>query len=218
MLPAHILLLMSLAAVDGHTASCKLRDSSILSHSSAGLDQVSNLAFIEVECSVPSRPFPSKPGESRAGLRAATTAHQIDQSGVRKEVPSETNSRGGGQNGFSAPEFVWFTITLPLDPADRMLEAQRWISKLQETAKQDTDLSRQQVTETLLHDLSSPQSMEKLSQEISQHRAGHFQVECRVLDGDRMVGVGALEFEVLFKGRFSDRLGPPGYWQTSPPK
>ena len=218
MLPAHILLLMSLAAVDGHTASCKLRDSSILSRSSAGLAQVSNLAFIEVECSVPARPFPSKPGESRNGLSASATAYQIDQSDVRKEVPSELNVSGGGQNGFSAPEFVWFTITLPLDPADRMLEAQRWISKLQETAMQDKDLSRQQVTETLLHDLSSPQSMEKLSQEISQHRAGHFRVECRVLDGDRVVGVGTLEFEVLFKGRFSDRPGPPGYWQTQPPK
>jgi hypothetical protein len=218
MVLVHILLLTSLAAIDGHTASCTVRDTSVISHSSAGLAQVSNLALIEVECNVPARPFPTRPGESRNGLRAVATAYQVGPDDVRKEVPSETNDRGGGQNGFGAPEFVWFTITLPLDPADRMLEAQRWISKLQETAMQDTNLSRQQVTETLLHDLSSPQSMEKLSQEISQHRAGHFRVECRVLDGDRVVGVGTLEFEVLFKGRFSDRPGPLGYWQTQPPK
>src|SRR6185437_6472647 len=194
MVLAHILLLTSLAAVDGHTASCKLRDSSILSHSSAGLAQVSNLAFIEVECSVPARPFPSKPGEFRAGLRAATTAYQIDQSGVRKEVPSETNVRGGG--GKNSEEFVWFTITLALDPADRMKEIQRWVDKVQEQSHRQYPY------------LSSQQGMETLSQLVSQHRTGHFQVDCRVMDGDRVVGVDVLEFEVLFKGRFSDVLGP----------
>jgi hypothetical protein len=32
---------------------------------------------------------------------------------------------------------------------------------------------------------------------------------CHVLDGDRMIGVGVIEIEVLFKGRFSD-VGLPG--------
>lgn len=204
MMLAHILLLTYLAAADGHTASCKLRDPSILSHSSAGLAQVSNLAFIVVECSVPTRPLPAKPGEFRGELSVTTIAYQIDQSDVRKEVPSEINISGGGQNG--PQESVWFTINLPLDPADRMLEIQRWVDKLQEMShRQYPDLSNQQAMETLSHN-------------VSQHRAGHFQVECRVMDGDRVIGVDVLEFEVLFKGRFSDVHGPPGYWQIPPAK
>jgi hypothetical protein len=39
---------------------------------------------------------------------------------------------------------------------------------------------------------------------VSQHRLGRFQVDCRVLDGDRVIGVGRVDLEVLFKGRFSD--------------
>jgi hypothetical protein len=37
-----------------------------------------------------------------------------------------------------------------------------------------------------------------------QHQVGHFQVECQISDGDRVMGVGVVELEVLFKGRFSD--------------
>jgi len=39
---------------------------------------------------------------------------------------------------------------------------------------------------------------------VYQHRVGHFQVECHILDGDRVVGIGIVELDVLFKGRFSD--------------
>lgn len=47
---------------------------------------------------------------------------------------------------------------------------------------------------------------------VYQHRAGHFQVECRISDGERVIGVGVVELEVLFKGRFSE-VGLP----ASPP-
>ena len=33
---------------------------------------------------------------------------------------------------------------------------------------------------------------------VYQHLVGHFQVECRILDGDRVMGVGIVELEVLF--------------------
>jgi hypothetical protein len=44
---------------------------------------------------------------------------------------------------------------------------------------------------------------------VYQQRAGHFRLCCHVLDGDRTIGVGVIEIEVLFKGRFSD-VGLPG--------
>ena len=40
-------------------------------------------------------------------------------------------------------------------------------------------------------------------------KGGHFRLCCHVLDGDRTIGVGVIEIEVLFKGRFSD-VGLPG--------
>ena len=48
------------------------------------------------------------------------------------------------------------------------------------------------------------QALNRIRELVSQHRVGHFQVECRVLDGDRVIGIGVIEVEVLFKGRFSD--------------
>jgi hypothetical protein len=44
---------------------------------------------------------------------------------------------------------------------------------------------------------------------VYQQRAGHFRLCCHVLDGDRTIGVGVIEIEVLFKDRFSD-VGLPG--------
>jgi hypothetical protein len=55
-------------------------------------------------------------------------------------------------------------------------------------------------------------ALEQTRELVYQHRLGHFQVECRILDGDRVIGVGIVELEVLFKGRFSD-VGLP----ASPP-
>lgn len=202
MVLAHILLLTSIAAVDSRTASCKLRDSSVLSHSSAGLAQVSNLRLIEIRCSIPARPFPMKPGDFRNGLRATATAYQIGRDG-RKEVPSEANPSGFGDDegaGNGSQELVLFAVNLPLDPTQRDLEFHRWLEKLQEKSQRQLAAN------------ANPQAMEMLSQAVSQNRAGHFLIECRVLDGSRVIGVGSVEFEVLFKGRFSDQGGFPGAW------
>jgi hypothetical protein len=46
--------------------------------------------------------------------------------------------------------------------------------------------------------------MERIGEMVYQHRVGHFQPDCRVLDDDRVMGVGVIELEVLFKGCFSD--------------
>jgi len=212
---AELLLLSSFATANGHIASCAISKSSILSLSSSGVPQVSNLAFIEVECTVPARPVPTQRGEFRRGLGIATTVYQVDANGVSEEVPSRAEPRGGGQQG--SEESVSFYLYLPLDPADRRTEAKRWVSHIQEIIRKDPDPLRKQGTEANLHEMSSPQSIDKLSDMVSQHRAGHFHAECHVLDGDHVVGTDTVDFEVLFKGRFSDRPGPPGYWQISHP-
>lgn len=51
--------------------------------------------------------------------------------------------------------------------------------------------------------------LERLREFVYQHRVGHFQLNCRVLDDSRVVGSDIVELEVLFKGRFSD-IGLPG--------
>jgi hypothetical protein len=204
-----ILLLTSAAFANDRSASCEITKSTIVSLSPAGLTQVSNLRLIEVVCSVSARPFPSKPGEFRNGLGAATTAYEIAKNGDRKEVPSEAKASGNG--GDFKREWVSFSVYLPLDPAERAIEARRYIANLKKAAEPlRPDFPWQQ--------LESPQALASLSDMVSQHRAGHFQVECRVLDGARVIGVSVIEFEVLFEGRFSDSFGPFGYWKTPPSK
>src|SRR6202049_5289504 len=66
---AQLLLLSSVAFGGEKPASCELASKSIVSRSSPGLVQVSNLGDIEITCRVPARPFPTKPGESRNGYR-----------------------------------------------------------------------------------------------------------------------------------------------------
>ena len=204
LLLASTLLLTNAAFASDQPTSCEIAKSSILSLSSAGLAQVSNLGLIDIVFHVPARPIPNKPGESRDGLRAATTAYQISADDIRTEVPSEVNFYGGGQN--RELEYVSFYLDLPLDRAERDLEARRYLDRLQKKAPR------------VISDSESKQMVEGISQFVSQHRAGHFRVECRVLDGTRVVGVGVVELEVLFKGRFSDSDGLPGYWQAPPSK
>jgi hypothetical protein len=206
---AQILLLSSVAFAKDPLASCVISKSSVVSTSSAGIAQVSNLGFIEVICSVSARPFPSKPGQFRMGLSAATTAHEIARNGDQKGVPSKADASGGGEDSKQEREWVNFDVFLPLDPAERETEARRYIANLKKLAERP-DFPWQQ--------LESPQALGPLSDLVSQHRAGHFRVECRVLDGTRIIGVGVIEFEVLFKGRFSDSDGSFGYWKAPPSK
>jgi hypothetical protein len=38
-----------------------------------------------------------------------------------------------------------------------------------------------------------------------QHRVGHFQAECKVMDGVKVLARGRMEFEIIFKGNFFDQ-------------
>jgi len=204
MMLAPILLLTSVAFANDQIASCEIKKSTIVSLSPAGLPQVSNLRFIEVVCSVPARPFPNKPGEFQNGLGGSNNRLRDRPKWRPEEVPSEAKASGNG--GDFKREWVSFCVYLPLDPAEREIEARRYIANLKRLAEPSRpDFPWQQ--------LESPEAIRSLSELVSQHRVGHFQVECSILDGDRVIGVSVIEFEVLFKGRFSDRVGPLGYWE-----
>ncbi len=194
---AQVLLVSSMAFGGDEPASCELASNSIVSRSSSGLAQVSNLGDIEITCRVPARPFPTEPGgEGRYGLRAATTAYKISPDGSKRLVPSEVHPSGGGGGGFGPdpkPEYVIFYVHIPLEPAERDAEARRYLAKIEKSRVSGP------ITEE-----AHQRALEGIRELVYQHRAGHFQVECRILDGDRVMGVGVVELEVLFNGRFSD--------------
>ncbi len=204
---AQILLSASVALASDIRPSCELAKESILSRSSSGLAQVSNLGGIRITCRVPARPFPTKPGESRNGLRATATAYEISANSSKKLAPSEAHSVGGGGGGFgpdAEPEWVDFYVHLPLDSEELDAEARRYLAKLEESM---TPEQKGQLTED-----AQKKALENLRQLVYQNRVGHFRLDCRVLDGSRVMGADVVEFEVLFKGRFSD-VGLP----ASPP-
>ena len=204
---AQILLSASATFASDIPPSCELAKQSILSRSSSGLAQVSNLGSIRIRCRIPARPFPTKPGESRNGLTAATTAYEVSADGGKRLVPSEVHVFGGGGDGFGADperEYVDFYVHIPLDSAEADAEARRYLVKLEESM---TAEQKSQFTED-----AQKKVLENLRPLVYQHRVGHFQVDCRVLDGSRVMGADMVELEVLFKGRFSD-VGLPG----SPP-
>jgi len=202
---AQILLFASVTFASDIRPSCELAKESILSRSSSGLAQVSNLGSIRIRCRIPARPFPTKPGESRNGLTAATTAYEISADGSKKLVPSEVHVFGSGGDGFGPdpePEYVDFYLHIPLDSAEADAEARRYLVKIEASM---TPEQKRQITRDAWE-----RGLERLQQFVYQHRVGHFQVDCRVLDGSSVMGADVVELEVLFKGRFSD-VGLPGW-------
>ena len=199
MLMSQILVLSSLAFGGDKLAVCKLESKNLVSRSPSGLAQVSNLGDIQITCRVPARPLPTKSGEIRYGLKVATGAYQISPDGSKKRVPSEEHQMGGGGSG--PEEWAIFYVHIPLEPTERDDEARRYLAKLEKST------APQQITEE-----ARQRALEQTREFVYQHRVGHFQLECRILDGDRLIGVGVVELEVLFKGRLSE-VGLP----ASPP-
>jgi hypothetical protein len=201
MLLAQVLCLSCVAFGGDKPATCELASKSIVSRSSSGLAQVNNLGNIQITCRVRARQFPTKLGASRNGLRAATTAYKIFPDSIKKLVPSEVHQFGGGFGPDQEPEWVDFYVHIPLEPAEGDAEARKYLAVVEKS------MAPEQITEE-----AHQRRLERVRELVYQHQVGHFQVECHILDGDRLMGVGVVEFEVLFKGRFSD-VGLPG----SPP-
>jgi hypothetical protein len=160
MLMAQLLLLSSVAFGGDKSASSELARKSIVSRSSSGLAQVSNL------------------GTSRLHAKS-----------------------GGGFGPDPEREWVEFDVHIPLDSAERDAEVRKYLAKIEKS------MPLEQITEEV-----HQRALERTREFVYQHRVGRFQVECRILDGDRVMAVGIVELEVLFKGRFSD-VGLP----ASPP-
>lgn len=202
-----ILFFASVAFASDSRASCELPKKSILSVSPPGLAQVSNVGDIQITCHIPARPFPTKPGETRNGLKAATTAYEIMADGTKRLVPSEVNVFGGGGD-WSAPgpeaEWVDFDVHIPLDAEELDTEVNRFLAKVEQSPTPEE--------KSKLQGKDREQVLERTRKLVYQHRVGHFQVECQVLDGSLVMGSDIVELEVLFKGRFSD-IGP----SASPP-
>ena len=116
-------------------------------------------------------------------------------------MPSEVHQSGGGFGADPESEWVGFYVHIPLESAERDAEARRYLGKLEKS------MPAEQITEE-----AHQRALERARGLVYQHRVGHFQVECRILDGDRVRDGGGVELEVLFKGRFSD-VGLP----ASPP-
>jgi hypothetical protein len=117
--------------------------------------------------------------------------HQVLSDGSKKLVPSEAEQTGGGSDTDS--ESIYFHVHIPLEPAERDAEATRYLAKLEKS------MPSQETTEEV-----HQRALERVREFVYQHRIGHFQIECRILNGDRVMGVAVVELEVLFKGRFSD--------------
>jgi hypothetical protein len=177
-------------------ATCMLESKSIVSHSASGVAQVSNLGEIEIRCSIPARPVPTRPGESR-NLRATATSYRISPDGSKELLVSEVNVVGFGFD--HEQEWVLFSAHIPLESPELDTEARRYLARM------ENELAKEKMTPPeLLTEEGQQRMLEQLRQTVSQHRVGHFLIECRVVDADQVLGVGIVELEVLFKGRFSD--------------
>jgi hypothetical protein len=190
-----LLLVSTLGFADYPPASCQISDKSELSTSASGIAQVSNLGLIQIRCNIAARPWPLRPGTVRSGLKVEAAAYKTSAEGTRHSVPSEVNVSGGGLSGTT--EWVDFYVDIPLDPADRDAEFRRYLAIV------DRSVGDEQLKETIHHLQKNPQAMAAI---ITQNRVGRFEVECRVLDGDLVIGIGRVGLEVLFKGHFSDAL------------
>ena len=178
--------------------ACVLDPKSVVSRSAAGISQVSNLGDIQVRCSVPARPVSLKPGEGLYALRAnSARAFLLLPGGNKTEVPMEVIGFGGGSNAGTA--YVDFYLHPPLDSPERATEMQRALARLnRETAKDSSRLPEKTTEEEQHRKAAAAEAF------VFQHRAGRFRVECCLAQGDRPVGTGEIDFEVLYKGRFSD--------------
>ena len=193
---AQLLFLTSVSSTNDQPASCELVSKSVVSRTSSGVAQISNLGVIEITCRVPGRPFPTKPGDSRNGLTVVTSAYKIISVDASEPVPSEVKLSGGGSRSAPRSEWVNFYVHIPLESAERDAEVQRYLDKFYKALGPD---QVKQITEE-----QRQKAPERLREFVYQNRVGRFQMQCRVMDGDRVMGVDTVEFEVLFKGRFSD--------------
>lgn len=123
-----------------------------------------------------------------------TSVYEIFLDGSENLVPSKVNPTGGDSD--IKMEGIVFDLAIPLDPTALKIEADDIFAALERSARDEVD---KEVFRRLWNDPASTADL------VTEHRAGHFRVKCRIVDGTRVLGIGSVELHVLFDGRFSDR-------------
>ena len=178
------------AATDGDV--CLLEPSSIVSRSPSGINQVSNVGDIRVHCSVPARPVSLKPGEGLMPFSAKTAnAFLLLPNGSVKEVSADVIGIGSGHDQ-TTRAWAEFYLHLPLDPAQREAEARRALARLESELAEEKSHSQKTLT-----DEERQRGVSKFAERVFQHRVGRFRVKCNLTQGDRSLGMGEVDFEVL---------------------
>src|SRR5262249_40657781 len=149
-------------------ASCAIDPQSIVSRSSTGVAQVSNLALIYARAVVsPPRPVPA--GGALLGLRVEATVRQIVPNGGRTIVTSTVNMTGGG--GDLRSEYVTFTLDIPIDAAERDAAIRDYVESLERAAASSTN-ERERLQAAMLQRMGSS----AFASMFRQHRVGRFQI------------------------------------------
>jgi hypothetical protein len=170
---------------------------SVLSRSPAGIAQVSNLGGIYVRAGISyRRPVPK--GGVLDPIHAQAIVYEVAADNTRKIVESIASSRGGG--GDTNSEYVSLSLSIPIDSSEREAASREYLAYLVSHAESSTD-NEERAMAPILQKIG-PSAFTGI---FGQHRVGHFQEECRVVDQGRLLGVGRADLEVLFKGRFFDQ-------------
>jgi hypothetical protein len=179
-------------------ASCAVQARSVLSRSSAGVVQVSNLPLLQVECRrSPPRSLPQS-GQQRL-LTVEAVVYQLSEQAATTLVPSRVTQSGGGADLQS--ESINFYLDIPIEDAERDAATRAFLADLtRQAASSPNETERAQATR--LQDMDP----RVLAQTVRQHRVGRFRVEFRILDEGRLVDVAPLDLEVISKGTFFDQL------------
>jgi hypothetical protein len=180
-------------------ATCQVQPNSVVSRTASGVPQVTNLGLIDMEARVPRRPVLNNPDY---GVKADVTVYELAPDGTRKAVRSSVQSSGGG--GDPRTEYDSFTLSIPVDDAERDQAIRDFVRELSErVAASPNEIDRVAAQRLLPLAQANPQMLVPM---FRQHRIGRFEAECRVLDQGRLLGVGRAQFEVLFTGRFFDLI------------
>jgi hypothetical protein len=181
--------------------TCSVLAPSILSRSSSGVVQVSNLALMSFECRrSPPRPMP--PSQVQYPFKVEAVVYQVSETGQRILVPSTVTA--SGTQGDTESEAVLFYLDIPVDDAERDAAVRAFIAALtRQAAASPNEAERAQAARLAGVD---PRGMALM---MRQHRVGRFRVEFRILDQGRLDSVAGADLEVAFKGSFFDQMLPP---------
>ena len=173
----------------------------MLSRSSSGVVQVSNLPLMPLECRrFPRRPMP--PSQVQYPFTVQAAVYQLSETGQKTLVPSSVSA--SGTQGDTESEAVLFYLDIPIDDAERDAAVQAFIAAVaRQAAASPNEVERAQAARVASVD---PRGM---AQVMRQHRIGHFRVEFRILDEGRLDSVAGVDLEVVFKGNFFDQMLPP---------